>query len=83
MSLPTIKITCGGRPLPDHIEVLDLEIDWAINRVPQATLTLLDGSLPDRRFEISDAVHLYYGKTHIIVCMVLRHPYESTHVTLR
>jgi len=54
MSLPSIKITCGGRPLPDHIEVLDLEIDWAINRVPRATLTLLDGSLPDRRFAVSE-----------------------------
>jgi len=61
MSLPAIKITCGGRPLPDHIEVLDLEIDWAINRVPQATLTLLDGSLPDRRFEISDGSLLAPG----------------------
>jgi Rhs element Vgr protein len=61
MSLPTIKITCGGRPLPDHIEVLDLEIDWAINRVPQATLTLLDGSLPDRRFAISDGSLLAPG----------------------
>jgi len=61
MSLPAIKITCGGRPLPDHIEVLDLEIDWAINRVPQATLTLLDGSLPDRRFAISDGSLLAPG----------------------
>lgn len=61
MSLPSVKITCGGRPLPDHIEVLDLEIDWAINRVPQATLTLLDGSLPDRSFAISEGSHLAPG----------------------
>ncbi|MFN7678582.1 MAG: type VI secretion system tip protein VgrG [Cyanobacteriota bacterium] len=54
MGLPSVKISCAGRPLPDHIEVLELEIELAINRVPQATLTLLDGSLPDRRFTISE-----------------------------
>jgi Rhs element Vgr protein len=54
MALPSLKITCEGRPLPDHMQVLDLEVELAINRVPQATLTLLDGSLPERRFAISD-----------------------------
>jgi Rhs element Vgr protein len=54
MGLPSVKITCGGKPLPDHIEVLELEVELAINRVPQASLTLLDGSLPDRRFAISE-----------------------------
>lgn len=61
MSLASIKISCGGRPLPDHIEVLDLEIEWAINRVPQATLILLDGSLPERRFAISEGSLLAPG----------------------
>ncbi|MEB3319129.1 MAG: type VI secretion system tip protein VgrG [Cyanobacteriota bacterium] len=54
MGLPSVKISCAGRPLPDHIEVVDLEIELAINRVPRASLTLLDGSLPDRRFAISE-----------------------------
>ncbi|MFN9426188.1 MAG: hypothetical protein ACK6CO_04315, partial [Cyanobacteriota bacterium] len=54
MGLPSLKITCEGRPLPDHMQVLDLEVELAINRVPQATLTLLDGSLPERRFAISN-----------------------------
>lgn len=61
MSLPSLKITCAGRPLPDHIEVLDLAIDLAINRVPQARLTLLDGSIPERRFETSDTALLAPG----------------------
>lgn len=54
MGLPSIKISCAGRPLPDHIEIIDVEIQLAINRVPQASLTLLDGSLPDQRFGISE-----------------------------
>jgi Rhs element Vgr protein len=54
MGVPSLKISCEGRPLPDHMQVLDLELVLAINRVPQATLTLLDGSLPERRFAISD-----------------------------
>lgn len=61
MGVPSLKIACEGRPLPDHMEVLDLEVDLAINRVPQATLTLLDGSLPERRFEISDQTLLAPG----------------------
>jgi phage protein D len=54
MGLPSLKISCAGRPLPDPLQVVDLVIELAINRVPQATLTLLDGSLPERRFAISE-----------------------------
>jgi Rhs element Vgr protein len=54
MALPEIKISCDGSPLPDVIQLLDLQIRLEINRIPQANITLLDGSLPDRCFEISD-----------------------------
>ena len=54
MALPDIKIRCDGRPLPAELEVLDLEIQLELNRIPQASLTLLDGSVAERCFEVSD-----------------------------
>jgi Rhs element Vgr protein len=54
MALPVIKIRCEGRPLPAELEVLDLEIQLELNRIPQASLTLLDGNVAERCFEVSD-----------------------------
>jgi Rhs element Vgr protein len=54
MGLPDLKISCDGRPLPDGVEVVDLDVRLAINRVPQASITLLDGSIPEGRFSLSD-----------------------------
>jgi Rhs element Vgr protein len=54
MALPDIKISCDGRPLPAELEVLDLEIQLELNRIPQASLTLLDGNVAERCFEVSD-----------------------------
>ncbi|MEB3362416.1 MAG: type VI secretion system tip protein VgrG [Synechococcaceae cyanobacterium] len=52
--LPDVRISCDGRPLPDLFEVLDLQIHLEINRVPQASITLLDGSLIGEGFPLSD-----------------------------
>ena len=63
MALPVIKIRCDGQPLPAELEVLDLEIQLELldleiqlelNRIPQASLTLLDGNVAERCFEVSD-----------------------------
>jgi len=54
MAIPDIKISCDGRPLPAELEVLDLEIKLELNRIPQASLTLLDGNVAERCFEVSD-----------------------------
>jgi len=54
MPLPDIKIRCNGQPLPSHYEVVDLQVRSELNRIPRATLVLLDGSLAQRCFEISD-----------------------------
>lgn len=55
MALPDIKISCNGRPLPVELELLDLEIQLELNRIPQANLTLLDGNVAERCFEVSDS----------------------------
>jgi phage protein D len=54
MGLPDVKISCAGKPMPDEVEVVELEVRLEINRVPQASLTLLDGSLPEGRFALSE-----------------------------
>lgn len=53
-NLPDVRISCAGKPLPDTFEVLELEVQLEINRVPQATITLLDGSLIGEGFSLSD-----------------------------
>ena len=53
-NLPDLRISCEGKPLPDTFEVLDLEVHLEINRVPQATITLLDGSLIGEGFPLSN-----------------------------
>lgn len=52
--LPDVRISCDGRPLPDSFEVLDLQIQLAINRVPQASIILLDGGVIGEGFPLSE-----------------------------
>ena len=54
MALPDVKIRCNGRPLPAQYEVLDLLVRTELNRIPRATIVLLDGSPAQQRFEISN-----------------------------
>jgi phage protein D len=61
MSLPDIKIRCNGKPLPADYEVIDLRVSSELNRIPRATLVLLDGSVAERRFEISNGSLLKPG----------------------
>jgi len=52
--LPVVQITCNGKPLDQLVQVIEVEVRLELNRIPQALVTILDGSLPDRRFELSD-----------------------------
>jgi Rhs element Vgr protein len=61
MGLVDLKIYSGGRALPMHLEILDVEVDRQINRIPEATLVLLDGSIPERRFAISNSPYFALG----------------------
>lgn len=54
MGVPVATITCAGKPLDPEVELLELEVRRELNRVPEAKLTLLDGSVAKRAFEISD-----------------------------
>jgi Rhs element Vgr protein len=52
--LPVVQITCDGKPLDQLVQVIEVEVRLELNRIPQASVTILDGNLPDRRFEFSD-----------------------------
>lgn len=52
--LPVVQITCNGQPLDQLVQVIEVEVRLELNRIPQASVTILDGNLPDRRFELSD-----------------------------
>jgi len=52
--LPVVQITCNGKALDQLVQVVEVEVRLELNRIPQASVTILDGSLPDRRFELSD-----------------------------
>jgi Rhs element Vgr protein len=52
--LPVVQITCNGKPLDQLVQVIEVEVRLELNRIPQASVTILDGNLPDRRFELSD-----------------------------
>ncbi|MFM7733931.1 MAG: phage baseplate assembly protein V [Cyanobium sp.] len=54
MGVPVITISSDGQPLDASVEVLSLEVQREVNRIPEATVILLDGSLAERRFAISN-----------------------------
>lgn len=54
MGIPTITVASEGQRLDSSTEILSLEIHRDLDRIPVAELTLVDGSVAKRRFEISD-----------------------------
>ncbi|HND32547.1 MAG TPA: hypothetical protein PLA94_21275, partial [Myxococcota bacterium] len=94
MSIPVATITnvTTGQTLPNTVDVQELEIHRALNRIPTAKLHLLDGSVAKRTFQISESNFFgpgyririalrYEGKTQdttLFEGLVLRHAVEST-----
>lgn len=54
MSTPTTTILSGTTPLPQDFDVLSVEVRKEIDRVPEARIVLVDGSVAERKFKISD-----------------------------
>jgi Rhs element Vgr protein len=92
MGVPIITITSEGEPLEAPQRVLSVEVRRDVNRVPEADLTLIDGSVAQRRFELSNAAFFEPGKrisiavrdsagnsedTTIFEGLVVRHAVES------
>jgi uncharacterized protein involved in type VI secretion and phage assembly len=87
-----ISISSEGQSLDPSVEVLSVEVQREINRVPEATVILLDGSLAERRFAISNLAFFLPGApirialryegdpadTTVFDGLVVRHAVESS-----
>jgi Rhs element Vgr protein len=92
MGIPVLTISSEGQPLESPQRVLQVEVRRDVNRVPEADLTLVDGSVAQRKFALSDATFFEPGKlisiavrdsagnsedTTIFEGLVVRHAIES------
>lgn len=49
-----VSLSSDGQPLADSVQLVRLDIDRAINRIPSARLELVDGDMPRQDFPLSD-----------------------------
>ena len=75
MGIPVATVTSDGQPLDPTIELLEVEIDRELNRIPEARLVLLDGSMAKQKFEVSDSALFVPGKR---VAIALRYAVLGT-----
>jgi uncharacterized protein involved in type VI secretion and phage assembly len=78
MAVPVISISSEGQSLDPSVEVLSVEVQREINRVPEATVLLLDGSLAERRFAISNLAFFLPGAPIRIALRYEGDPAETT-----
>jgi len=50
-----LSIFANGSEIDDSIQVVSVSINRTINRIPHATIVLLDGDMPDRDFPLSNS----------------------------
>lgn len=62
MSVVTATIKSEGKALPQQYELLSVEVNQEVNRIPFAELTLLDGDAARREFTLSDEPFFEPGK---------------------
>ncbi len=80
MSVVTYTLLSGGvRVSNDAYELLSIDIRRQVNRIPHASLLLLDGDAPKGRFPTSDAAYFEPGK---MIEIKLRYEGETQDATL-
>lgn len=47
-------ITCDGQAAADNVQVVSIETRHGANRIPSATITIIDGDMPHGTFPLSD-----------------------------
>ncbi len=60
--LITFKVMSGGTELPGKYGVKSIVVEKEVNRIPYARIVILDGSIPDQDFELSNEDLLIPGK---------------------
>lgn len=63
MGIPTITITSDGTRLDPAVGILSVEIRRELNRVPEANISVVDGSVANRKFARSDTAFFEPGKS--------------------
>ncbi|MTV36320.1 type VI secretion system tip protein VgrG [Duganella radicis] len=62
----SFTITCDGAPLPDIVQVVSIETNHSTNRIPSATITVLDGDMPNAAFPVADQGNFKPG-TEVVI----------------
>jgi Rhs element Vgr protein len=60
------SVNCDGNPLSENAKVVSIETTHAINRIPSAIITILDGDLASDSMPVSDAGTLKPG-TEVVI----------------
>lgn len=60
--LITFKVLSGGTELPGKYGVKSIVVEKEVNRIPYASIVILDGSVPEQDFELSNEELLTPGK---------------------
>lgn len=63
MAVPVATILSGGSTMDPTFELISLEVNKRVNRVPDARLVLLDGSVAQQKFAVSNAEFFAPGKS--------------------
>lgn len=66
-------ITADGSAIPDTAQVVSVEVNHSTNRIPWATITILDGDMPNAKFPVSDGSTFKPG-----AAIVIKAGYDST-----
>ncbi|MBY0573626.1 MAG: type VI secretion system tip protein VgrG [Undibacterium sp.] len=86
----SLTITCDGSAIPDIVQVVSIETNHSSNRIPSATITLLDGDMPNGLFPVADEGNFkpgvevvisagYDGTTKVIFTgVVIKHSVKIT-----
>ncbi|HEY4319216.1 MAG TPA: type VI secretion system tip protein VgrG [Herbaspirillum sp.] len=61
-----LTITSDGSPIKDTIGVISVEITKAVNRIPTARISIVDGDMPGDDFPVSDTDIFAPGKQIVI-----------------
>jgi Rhs element Vgr protein len=62
----TFTITCDGAPIPDIVQVVSIQTNHSTNRIPSATITVLDGDMPNASFPVADQGNFKPGTLVVI-----------------
>lgn len=57
----TLRLKSDGTQVPDTVQIISVHVTREINRIPTATLVLLDGDMPTGAFEVADSANFKPG----------------------